>query len=197
MSGAGGHGSASPARAPGTVAVVDPLDTRRADPRYQRLMAATREAAGRGYDEVSMRALAKATRMSLTTIYQYCSSKDHLTNSVAWGPDGALYFTQGSNSAMGAPDNAWANRLERQLNGAVLRLDTSKLPGTLPLDVKTVDGGGTYNPFATNAALTIFGSGVRNAYDLVWHSNVPVCGSNRTMAFAVKSVSHTWSPSST
>ena len=53
------------------------------------------------------------------------SSKDHLTNSVAWGPDGALYFTQGSNSAMGAPDNAWANRPERQLNGAVLRLDTS------------------------------------------------------------------------
>ena len=57
------------------------------------------------------------------------SSKDHLTNSVAWGPDGALYFTQGSNSAMGAPDNAWANRSERQLNGAVLRLDTSQAAG--------------------------------------------------------------------
>ncbi len=97
------------------------------------------------------------------------SSKDHLTNSIAWGPDGALYFNQGSNSAMGAPDNAWALRPERQLNGAVLRLDTSKLPSSLPLDVKTVDGGGTYDPFGANAALTIFGSGVRNAYDLVWH----------------------------
>jgi AcrR family transcriptional regulator len=69
-----GRGSASPESAPDDTS----LDARRADPRYQRLMAATREAAGRGYDEVSMRALAKATRMSLTTIYQYCSSKDHL-----------------------------------------------------------------------------------------------------------------------
>ena len=44
-----------------------------------------------------------------------------------------------------------------------------------------MDGGGTYDPFASNAALTIFGSGVRNAYDLVWHSNgqlyVPTNGS--------------------
>ncbi len=100
---------------------------------------------------------------------------------MAWGPDGALYFNQGSNSAMGAPDNAWALRPERQLNGAVLRLDTGRLPTSLPLDVKTVDGGGTYDPFGANAALTIFGSGVRNAYDLVWHSNgqlyVPTNGS--------------------
>ena len=54
------------------------LEARRNDPRYQRLMAATREAAHRGYDAVSMRELANATRMSLTTVYQFCSSKDHL-----------------------------------------------------------------------------------------------------------------------
>jgi AcrR family transcriptional regulator len=41
-------------------------------------MEATREAARRGYDAVSMRELANATRMSLTTVYQFCSSKDHL-----------------------------------------------------------------------------------------------------------------------
>jgi AcrR family transcriptional regulator len=54
------------------------IETRRADPRYQRLMAATREAARGGYDAVSMRDLAERTRMSLTTVYQFCSSKDHL-----------------------------------------------------------------------------------------------------------------------
>jgi TetR/AcrR family transcriptional regulator, cholesterol catabolism regulator len=53
-------------------------EARRRDPRYQRLMAATREAAQHGYDAVSMRELANATRMSLTTVYQFCSSKDHL-----------------------------------------------------------------------------------------------------------------------
>jgi AcrR family transcriptional regulator len=48
------------------------------DPRYQRLLAATREAAERGYDAVQMRELAAVTRMSLATIYQFCSSKDQL-----------------------------------------------------------------------------------------------------------------------
>jgi hypothetical protein len=40
----------------------------------------------------------------------------------------------------------------------------------LPLDVKTEEGG-AYDPFAANAALTIYATGVRNAYDLVWHRN--------------------------
>lgn len=50
----------------------------RSDPRYQRLMAATRDAARRGYEAVSMRELAEATHMSLTTVYQFCPSKDRL-----------------------------------------------------------------------------------------------------------------------
>ena len=50
----------------------------RADPRYQRLMEATRVAARRGYDEVSMRELAETCRLSMTTIYQFCRSKDQL-----------------------------------------------------------------------------------------------------------------------
>ncbi|UYM04017.1 choice-of-anchor D domain-containing protein [Solicola gregarius] len=108
------------------------------------------------------------------------SVKDHETNSLAFGPDGALYFNQGANNAMGAPDGAWANRSERLLSAAVLRLDTSKLPSDLPLDVGTGDAG-DYDPFATSAPLTIYGHGVRNAYDLVWHSNghlyVPTNGS--------------------
>ena len=94
------------------------------------------------------------------------SVRDHETNSVAFGPDGALYVTQGSNNAMGAPDAAWGNRPERVLSAAVLRLELGKLPANLPIDVKTEEGG-VYNPFALNAPLTIYASGVRNAYDLV------------------------------
>ena len=30
---------------------------------------------------------------------------------------------------------------------------------------------GTYNPYAAGAALTLYATGIRNAYDLVWHSN--------------------------
>ena len=56
----------------------DALADRRADPRYQRLMKATREAARKGYDAVSMRDLAETCRLSMTTIYQFCRSKDHL-----------------------------------------------------------------------------------------------------------------------
>lgn len=98
------------------------------------------------------------------------SAKDHLTNSITFGPDKALYFTQGSTSAMGEADHTWSYRDEHLLSSAVLRLDVSRL-GRVPLDVKTIDGGGTYNPYAPNAPLTIYASGIRNAYDLVWHSN--------------------------
>lgn len=108
------------------------------------------------------------------------SAKDHLTNSIAFGPDHALYFTQGSNTAMGSSDKTWGSRDEHLLSGAVLKLDVSKLH-SLPLDVKTSDGKNNYNPYDANAPLTIYASGIRNAYDLVWHSNgnlyVPTNGS--------------------
>lgn len=111
------------------------------------------------------------------------SSKDHVTNSVAFNPaePGVVYFVQGSNTAMGAPDNAWRFQPERVLSGAVLRLDTNLL-GSLPLNAQTEEGG-TYNPYAPGAPLTVFASGTRNSYDLVWHSNgnlyVPANGSNQ------------------
>lgn len=118
----------------------------------------------------------KITRLSganLTTVQDVLvnlprSARDHLVNQPVFGPDGALYFDQGSNTSMGAPDTAWDHRIERLLSGAILRLDPRRLPAALPLDVMTADGGGTYDPFAAGAALTIYASGVRNAYDLVW-----------------------------
>ncbi len=116
------------------------------------------------------------------------SAKDHLTNSVITGPEGDLYITQGSNSAGGAPDTNWAFRPERLLAAAVLKVELDKLPASqnLPLSAFTTDNisvinnapissiqmsDGTYNPYASASPLTIFATGVRNAYDLVWHSN--------------------------
>lgn len=129
----------------------------------------------------------KITRMSgpdLGTVQDYLinlprSAKDHVTNGIDFGPDGALYFLQGSNSAMGAADGTWSFRPERLLAAACLRLDPGAVTNP-PLDVHTEDND-PYDPFAPGAPLTIFGSGIRNAYDLVWHSNgqlyVPTNGS--------------------
>ncbi len=108
------------------------------------------------------------------------SIKDHETNSLAFGPDGDLYLNQGSMNAMGAPDSTWGNRSEHLLSAAVLRLHRNRLPATLPVNVRT-EAGGSYNPYAATAPLTIHATGVRNAYDLVWHRNghlyVPTNGS--------------------
>jgi hypothetical protein len=129
----------------------------------------------------------KITRLSgpdLATVTDFVvrlprSTRDHVTNQLDFGADGALYFLQGSSSAMGAPDSGWNLRPERRLSAAVLRLDPTAVAAP-PLDVKTEEGG-TYDPFAPNSPLTLYASGVRNAYDLVWHTNgslyVPVNGS--------------------
>lgn len=117
------------------------------------------------------------------------SAKDHLSNSLVFGPDDKLYMTQGSNSAMGASDAAWYRRSERLLSGSVLQIDPTQTPPQGGFNVQTqnyVDSSGVtttgnYNPYATNAPVKIFATGVRNAYDLVWHSNgnlyVPANGS--------------------
>jgi len=129
----------------------------------------------------------KISRMSgatLSTVEDYVinlprSTKDHVTNGLDFGPDGALYALQGSNSAMGEEDNTWGFRPERLLTAAVLRIDLAAIINP-PLDVQT-GVGGTYDPFALDAPVTIFSSGTRNPYDLVWHSNgqlyVPTNGS--------------------
>jgi glucose/arabinose dehydrogenase len=61
----------------------------------------------------------------------------------------------------------------------MLRLDPRLVSRTL--DVKTRDGGGTYDPTAPGAPLTRFATGVRVGFDLVFHSNgslyVPINGS--------------------
>lgn len=103
------------------------------------------------------------------------SQKDHLSNSISYGPGGKLYFLQGSNQAAGDPDGAWGNRGETLLTAAMLTFDPAatwqRVQASGPVDVQTVDKGGSYNPFAADAPLTIFATGIRNAYDLVHASN--------------------------
>ena len=107
------------------------------------------------------------------------SIRDHETNSLAFGPDGALYVAQGSNTAMGASDSAWGLRPERVLSAAILRVNTGAITAP-PVNVKTEEGG-SYDPFAASAPVKLHATGVRNAFDLVWHTNgelyVPANGS--------------------
>jgi glucose/arabinose dehydrogenase len=99
------------------------------------------------------------------------SYNDHLTNQPSFGPDGALYFPQGAMTSSGAPDDYWGNRAEHLLSATILRLDVTRVTPGIPLDVLTPDGGGNYDPYRRGAPLTIYASGIRNAYDLLWHSN--------------------------
>jgi len=107
--------------------------------------------------------------------------RDHLNNQLEFGPDGAIYFNQASMTAMGAPDRKWDMRKETPLTAAMLRLDPRLITRTL--DAKTADGGGTYDPKAPGAPLTVYASGIRVAFDLLFHSSgnlyVPINGSAR------------------
>jgi glucose/arabinose dehydrogenase len=110
------------------------------------------------------------------------SVTDHQTNQPRFGPDGALYISQGCNTAYGGADATWGNRPERKLNGTILRLDVKKLGSDQTIDALTPDGGGTFDPAAPDSPLTIYACGIRNAYSLVWTTDgrlyIPTNGSS-------------------
>ncbi len=140
--------------------------------------------------------LSRLSGPNLETVQDYIvnlprSARDHVTNQIDFGPDGKLYYTQGSLSAMGAPDTAWSNRNEKLLSAAVVQVNTSALQTYVqtygvPLDAYTggLDDSGNplpapvpgpdgvlFDPFNPASPVQLYATGVRNAYDLVWHSN--------------------------
>ncbi|CAM3271959.1 SbsA Ig-like domain-containing protein [Deinococcus saxicola] len=105
------------------------------------------------------------------------SVRDHMTNSISFKRNtdgtfekGALYVLQGSDSSTGKADSQWGFRPEKLLTGALLRVDLNKITPGSPVNVQTSEGG-TYNPYAPGAPVTLYATGIRNAYDMVWHTN--------------------------
>jgi glucose/arabinose dehydrogenase len=96
------------------------------------------------------------------------SVKDHFTNGIRFGrgTDKRLYIAQGANTGYGAPTAAWGNRPEDPLSAAILVADVNVFSPTI-----NVSPGAGYNPNAADAKVKVYASGVRNAYDLVWHPN--------------------------
>jgi glucose/arabinose dehydrogenase len=75
------------------------------------------------------------------------SKADHAPNGLAFGPDGALYLAIGGLTNAGLPSSSFFNQSEQTLSGAILRIDVN-----------------------TNQ-VTLYATGFRNPYDLVWHTN--------------------------
>ncbi len=99
------------------------------------------------------------------------SVRDHQNYQMSFGPDGKLYISQSSMSAMGAPDNAWGNKAEVLLSASILQVDVAAI-GAGTVNVRTEGlGANNYNPFAANAPVKIYATGLRSAFDVLWHSN--------------------------
>jgi len=95
----------------------------------------------------------------------------HQPNGLAFGPDNRLYQAVGGVATLGGSPN-WRVE-ETLLSGTVIVadvLDPDFNAGELPVNVRTawpMD----YDPFEDNVPVQIYATGLRNAYDLVWHSN--------------------------
>lgn len=93
---------------------------------------------------------------------------NHAVNSLHFGPDGRLYIAQGGNTGAGAPNEAnteFGTRAEQPLSAALLVADV-RAPG---FDGSCATPENTYGPSPCD--VRVYSSGLRNAYDFVWHSN--------------------------
>ena len=123
------------------------------------------------------------------------SKGDHQTNSPVFH-QGKLMIPVGANTSTGAPDSSWGKRSEKVLSAAVLALDVRALGPDQVLDAKTVEGGGTYDPYAPGAPLTLYATGLRNTYDLVSHSNGALYAPTNGSAAHGNVPASTWSDTS-
>ena len=91
----------------------------------------------------------------------------HQNNDLVFGSDERLYFGSGSLTfGGGIPNN---NELaETPLSAAILVADVNSASFTANLNVAPNSG---YDPTAPGAPVTVFAEGVRNAFDVVQHSN--------------------------
>ena len=86
---------------------------------------------------------------------------DHPATGLIFGPSGKLYVSQGALTMLGdKPDLK-----ETPLSAATLEVDLAG--GKFPVDVHP----DRYNHLADDAPVKLFASGIREAYDLCWHSN--------------------------
>ncbi|NJB86504.1 hypothetical protein GGR26_002272 [Lewinella marina] len=75
------------------------------------------------------------------------------------------------------PESAWPLNAKTTMNAAAINAADVNSPtlgtgqGTYTENGETFPDDGTYNPYYREAPLTLYATGVRNAYDLVWHSN--------------------------
>jgi len=93
---------------------------------------------------------------------------DHAINALHFGPDGRLYIALGSITGAGAPNqanSAFGARAEQPLSAALLVADVNA-PG---FNGSCAQAEGSFGPPACD--VKPFATGIRNAYDFVFHSN--------------------------
>ena len=100
------------------------------------------------------------------------SVKDHMNNQISFDRSGNnFFFAIPSMTAMGRADNVWGNRPEDALSGTIVKVNLAQLDAELtatgPLNLTNA----TYDATNSANALNIYATGVRNAYDMVFHSN--------------------------
>ncbi len=98
---------------------------------------------------------------------------NHMTNGLAFGPDGRLYIAQGSNADSGIADPAGGQIFfpETPLSAAILVADVHDpaFDGTLTYDPAGSPTNDNVN--LVSGDVQVYAPGTRNPYDLVWHSN--------------------------
>ena len=112
---------------------------------------------------------------TITDIITGLSTSDsaHQANGISFGPDGRLYIAHGSTTNAGVETTPGFGLFERPdvpLSGAMLVAD---------IFAAGFDGAVTYSPAGTYSStvdqvsgdVSVYASGLRNPYDLVWHSN--------------------------